>query len=470
MIRWRTSWIGTADMTNGRSQPSLRCARVEANGKAARTVSNEWPPPDAGREGPQGPPPPPQGPQYPQGPQNPQYPQFARYGAVPGTPSSVAAPAPPPSVPPAHRQRKGVGVLGVIVIATIVSLIVGTFAGLAGYVIGRTVDSNPATTAVAPLPEPSSVAVDPLPPDQIPESITEMVGNVLPSVVSIAIENGGDQGSGSGFVIRPDGYILTNNHVAAPAADGGSLVVFFEDGASAEAEIVGRNSSYDLAVLKIDAEDLPIVALGNSDQVNVGDLAVAIGAPLGLEGTVTSGIISSRDRPVTAGGRGELAYINAIQTDAAINPGNSGGPLLNSAGQVIGINSAIATLAPSFSGEAGSIGLGFAIPVNSARRIAEEIIQTGESETPVIGVTLDTTYTDGGSRISEVSPGGPADAAGLRSGDVITSLQGRETTDSTELVVAIRSFAPGDTVQLEFERGGRTQTVDLILGGSQDIG
>lgn len=447
-------------MTNGRSQPSLRDARSDQTWKAAGTVSNEWPPAgDAGREIPQGPPLPSR---YP-----PEYPQFARYGAAPGGPP----PAPqPPTAPITHGRRKGVGVLGVIVIATIVSLIVGTFAGLAGYVIGRTVDSNPATTAVAPLSEPSSIAVDPLPADQIPKSITEMVGNVLPSVVSIAIENGGDQGSGSGFVIRPDGYILTNNHVAAPAADGGSLVVFFENGSSAEAEIVGRNSSYDLAVLKVDAEQLPTVALGNSDQVSVGDLAVAIGAPLGLEGTVTSGIISSRDRPVTAGGQGELAYINAIQTDAAINPGNSGGPLLNSAGQVIGINSAIATLAPSFNGEAGSIGLGFAIPVNSARRIAEEIIQTGESETPVIGVTLDTTYTDGGSRISEVTPGGPADAAGLRSGDVITSLQGRETTDSTELVVAIRSFAPGDTVQLQFERGGRAQTVNLILGGSQDIG
>jgi len=362
------------------------------------------------------------------------------------------------------------GVWGVIVVATVVSLIAGTFAGLAGYVIGRTVDSEQSSSALAPLSEPSSVTVDPVPADEIPASITEMVAAVLPTVVSIAIDNGGDQGSGSGFVIRPDGYIMTNNHVAAPAADGGSLTVFFEDGSSADAEIVGRNSSYDLAVLKVDAADLPVARLGDSDRVGVGDVAVAIGAPLGLEGTVTSGIISSLDRPVTAGGRGELAYINAIQTDAAINPGNSGGPLLNSTGQVIGINSAIATLAPSFNSEAGSIGLGFAIPVNSARRIAEEIIQTGESSTPVIGVTLDTTYTDGGSRVSEVTPGGPADAAGLRSGDVITSIQGRETSDSTELVVAIRSYAPGDTVRLEFSRSGRTQAVDLLLGASEDIG
>lgn len=429
-------------------------------------MSNEWPP--SGEQPVPSQPEP--APAFPAAPRPPAaYPEFARYGAAYA----------PPQRPAAHAQRRGVGVLGVIVIATIVSLIVGTFAGLAGYVIGRTVDSSQTSATggsgdVAPAlgstDSGAGSAADPLPVDAIPESITEMVSAVLPTVVSIAIENGGDQGSGSGFVIRSDGYIMTNNHVAAPAVDGGSLTVFFEDGSSTDAEIVGRNSAYDLAVLKVDSQDLPVARLGDSDQVNVGDIAVAIGAPLGLEGTVTSGIISSRDRPVTAGGQGELAYINAIQTDAAINPGNSGGPLLNSAGQVIGINSAIASLAPSFTGEAGSIGLGFAIPVNSARRIAEEIISTGESATPIIGVTLDTTYTDGGSRVSEVSPGGPADAAGLRTGDVITALQGRETSDSTELVVAIRSYAPGDTVQLEFTRGGQTRTVDLILGASEDIG
>ena len=410
-------------------------------------------PPNEPVPGPPGPPPAPPTPPRPPS----SYPDFVAYGA------------PRPMAPPAS-SRRGLGVLGVIVIATVVSLIVGTFAGVAGYVIGRAVDSTPSASPVA-LGAANEVPVaDPLPPDEIPASIAEMVDAVLPAVVSIAIDNGGEQGSGSGFVIRPDGYILTNNHVAAPAADGGTLTVFFENGESAEADIVGRNSSYDLAVLKVDAQNLPVARLGDSGQVTVGDVAVAIGAPLGLEGTVTAGIISSLDRPVTAGGSGELAYINAIQTDAAINPGNSGGPLLNSVGQVIGINSAIATLAPSFSGEAGSIGLGFAIPINVARRISEEIIATGDSSTPIIGVTLDTTFTDGGSRISEVTPGGPADAAGLRTGDVITSLQGRETSDSTELVVAIRSFAPGETVELTFIRGGQTRTVNLILGASEEIG
>lgn len=388
------------------------------------------------------------------------YPDFVAYGPPRSTP--------PPYVPANHRR--GLGVLGVIVISTIVSLIVGTFAGVAGYVVGRAVDSGaPAVTTAAAAVVDRPLG-DPLPADEIPDSIAEMVNSVLPTVVSIAIENGGQQGSGSGFVIRPDGYILTNNHVASPAANGGSLIVFFENGESAEAEIVGRNSAYDLAVLKVDVADLPVARLGDSAEVTVGDVAVAIGAPLGLEGTVTAGIISSLDRPVTAGGSGELAYINAIQTDAAINPGNSGGPLLNSVGQVIGINSAIATLAPSFTGEAGSIGLGFAIPINSARRIAEEIIETGDSSTPVIGVTLDTTYTDGGSRISEVTPGGPADDAGLQSGDVITAIQGRETTDSTELVVAIRSFAPGESIDVTFVRGGQSRTVNLVLGASSEIG
>lgn len=388
------------------------------------------------------------------------YPDFVAYG-------------PPRSAPPQHaypHSRRGLGALGVIVIATVVSLIVGTFAGVAGYVIGRAVDSTQPAVTTATAAVLDRPLADPLPPDEIPDSIAEMVNSVLPAVVSIAIENGGEQGSGSGFVIRPDGYILTNNHVASPAANGGSLTVFFENGESAQAEIVGRNSSYDLAVLKVDSADLPVARLGDSAQVTVGDVAVAIGAPLGLEGTVTAGIISSLDRPVTAGGSGEMAYINAIQTDAAINPGNSGGPLLNSAGQVIGVNSAIATLAPSFTGEAGSIGLGFAIPINSARRIAEEIIETGDSSTPVIGVTLDTTYTDGGSRISEVTPGGPADEAGLLGGDVITAIQGRETTDSTELVVAIRSFAPGDSVDVTFVRGGQSRTVTLVLGASEEIG
>ena len=327
-------------------------------------------PPQGATDGPPATPDPlpmPRPPAAPQGPPTPampaRYPNFVAYGASQPPPGGYppSAPGQPSGSGGSTSRRSGMGLWGVIAVAAIVSLIVGSFAGLAGYVVGQAVDSANSTssaTLAAPAPQPSTIPSDPIPADQMPESVSEMVSAVLPGVVSIAIENRDERGSGSGFVIRPDGYILTNNHVAAPAADGGSLRVFFENGDSASAEIVGRNSAYDLAVLKIDADNLPIVRLGDSDAVTVGDLAVAIGAPLGLQGTVTAGIISSLDRPVTAGGQGEMAYINALQTDAAINPGNSGGPLLNSAGQVIGVNSAIATLAPTFTGEAGSIGLG----------------------------------------------------------------------------------------------------------------
>jgi putative serine protease PepD len=300
--------------------------------------------------------------------------------------------------------------------------------------------------------------------------VAAIAESVLPSVVSILIEAGEESGSGSGFIVQSDGYILTNNHVAAPAADGGELIVVFENGEKAIAKIVGRNSSYDLAVLKVDKTGLPAAVLGDSSAVRVGEVAIAIGAPLGLNGTVTSGIISSLDRPVTAGGSGELAFINAIQTDAAINPGNSGGPLLDGGGRVIGINSAIATLAGSIGGETGSIGLGFAIPINTAKRIAEELISTGDSQTPIIGVVLNTAFTGEGAEISEITPGGPAEAAGLRVGDVITGLNGRQVADSTELVVAIRSYAPGEQIELKIIRRGQDSTIPLTLGSSTTIG
>jgi putative serine protease PepD len=354
--------------------------------------------------------------------------------------------------------------VAVVLVATVVSLIVGGVAGIGGYLLGSAVDSTePEAVAVTSKTRPAMVA------DVGETSIGDIVARVLPTVVSIEVVGEDGEGSGSGFIIRSDGYILTNNHVAAPAADNGKLTVYFDNGEGVPATIVGRNQSYDLAVLKVDEENLPVVGLGDSDLVAVGDPAIAIGAPLGLEGTVTSGIISSRDRPVTAGGVGDFSYINAIQTDAAINPGNSGGPLLNLAGQVIGINSAIATVVQSFTGEGGSIGLGFAIPINSAKRIADEIIDTGQSSTPIIGVSLDTAYTGDGARINEVNKNGPADKAGLRPGDVIIGIGDRDAQDATELVVAIRSYAPGDSVTLTFMRKGREEQVTLTLGATDSL-
>ncbi|MDD9206100.1 trypsin-like peptidase domain-containing protein, partial [Georgenia sp. 10Sc9-8] len=283
--------------------------------------------------------------------------------------------------------------------------------------------------------------------------------------------------SGSGMVLREDGYILTNNHVIAPTGDTtGQVVVVLADGSQEEAEVVGRTADYDLAVLRVDRTDLDPLVLADSSTVAVGDPVVAIGAPLGLEGTVTAGIVSALDRPVSAGTTQATTFINAIQTDAAINPGNSGGPLVDAAGQVIGINTAIAQ-ASGTPEATGSIGLGFAIPANQARRTAEELIATGEASYPVIGVALDTRYrgegvqvlTDGVDGADAVTPGGPAAEAGIEPGDVILSIDGDPVTDPDELIVAVRARAPGETVTLRVRRGGQELEVDVVLdeAGSQ---
>ena len=380
-------------------------------------------------------------------------------------PTNFVAPPLQPEPAPRKSQRRGLGVWGTILVSAVTALIVGGVAGLGGYLIGSNGDANASGTSnVISLPQLDGVS------KVGTTDVAAIAESVLPSVVSILIEAGDNSGSGSGFIVQSDGYILTNNHVAAPAANGGELTVVFEDGEKALAKIVGRNSSYDLAVLKVDKTGLPAAVLGDSSAVRVGEIAIAIGAPLGLNGTVTSGIISSLDRPVTAGGSGELAFINAIQTDAAINPGNSGGPLLDGSGRVIGINSAIATLAGTIGGETGSIGLGFAIPINTAKRIAEELISTGDSQTPIIGVVLNTAYTGEGAEISEITPGGPAQEAGFRVGDVITGFNGRQVADSTELVVAIRSYAPGEQIEITVTRNGQSSTIPLTLGSSTTIG
>ena len=380
-------------------------------------------------------------------------------------PTNFVAPPLQPEPAPRKSHRRGLGVWGTILVSAVTAVIVGGVAGLGGYLIGSNGDANASGTSnVISLPQLDGVS------KVGTTDVAAIAESVLPSVVSILIEAGDNSGSGSGFIVQSDGYILTNNHVAAPAVNGGELTVVFENGEEAIAKIVGRNSSYDLAVLKVDKTGLPAAVLGDSSAVRVGEIAIAIGAPLGLNGTVTSGIISSLDRPVTAGGRGELAFINAIQTDAAINPGNSGGPLLDGSGRVIGINSAIATLAGTIGGETGSIGLGFAIPINTAKRIAEELISTGDSQTPIIGVVLNTAYTGEGAEISEITPGGPAQEAGFRVGDVITGFNGRQVADSTELVVAIRSYAPGEQIEITVDRNGQSSTIPLTLGSSTTIG
>ncbi|NTW42593.1 MAG: PDZ domain-containing protein, partial [Cellulomonadaceae bacterium] len=301
--------------------------------------------------------------------------------------------------------------------------------------------------------------------------VAAIASAVLPSVVSIEVSGSTGEGTGSGFVLQSDGYVLTNNHVAsADVGENRRIVVVLADGSEEDAQVVGATSEYDLAVLKIERTGLVPLVLGDSDAVVVGDPVVAIGAPLGLEGTVTTGIVSALNRPVTAGSSTDTAFINAIQTDAAINPGNSGGPLVDAAGEVIGINSAIAQ-PPGASTTTGSIGLGFAIPSNQARRTAEQLIETGTATYPVIGVLLDSRYTGEGVQVSveaqdgqaPVTQGGPADDAGIVAGDIILAIDGRPVTDADELIVAIRAKAPGDAVTLTVRTGETERDVRVVL-------
>jgi putative serine protease PepD len=272
-----------------------------------------------------------------------------------------------------------------------------------------------------------------------------------------------------------DGYVLTNNHVVTLDGQGtGTVQVRAADGTLYDATVVGTDPSADLAVIKLDgASGLTPATFADSDKVQVGDVAVAIGAPLGLSNTVTDGIISATDRAVATGStQNDATVIDALQTDAAINPGNSGGALVNAAGEVIGINTAIATVAsgvPGGDSQSGNIGVGFAIPSNTAERIGQQIIETGSATHAVLGVSA---RTEGGgeigegARIVQVDPNGGAAKAGLQPGDVVIALGNRPVTTSTELTAAVRSQAPGDTVKLTIRRGGDTRTVEATLGTS----
>jgi putative serine protease PepD len=303
--------------------------------------------------------------------------------------------------------------------------------------------------------------------ERAPDSVAGIAQRVLPSVVSISTSSVVGGGTGSGFVIDSDGYILTNNHVIDGAArSSGVIRVSLNNGAIYTAEVVGRDAPYDLAVLKIKASGLKALQFGDSDEIAVGDSVIAIGSPLGLSGTVTTGIISAKDRAVTAGdSNSESSYINALQTDAAINPGNSGGPLVDATGAVIGVNSAIASL--GIDSQVGSIGLGFAIPINQARKTADQLIKNGVATYPVIGVTLDMTFKGMGAKITATAnailPGSPAQVAGLRGGDVITSFEGKAINGAEELIVAVRAKNVGDRVTLIYKREGVSKSATLTL-------
>ena len=293
------------------------------------------------------------------------------------------------------------------------------------------------------------------------KSIAQLVS---PSVVSLEVSGISGSGTGSGSIYKSTSttsYIVTNNHVVEGAASGGTIEVELNNGDVVSGTIVGRDSEYDLAVVSINKGNLPEIPKGNSTSISIGDAVVAFGSPLGLSGTVTSGIISALNRPVTTGSTSITSYIDAIQTDAAINPGNSGGPLVDSQGRIIGVNSAIASLGSSTS---GNIGLGFSIPFNQAKRIIEEIISTGKSTKPIFGVSFDSTFTGTGAKIGLITAGKGAEKAGIPANSIIKLIDGYKITDAVSAIVRIRAKAPGDqiTVVVELPSGlSKTYTVTL---------
>jgi putative serine protease PepD len=414
-------------------------------------------------------------------PSQPQHqPQPQPTGATPGwTPPSAGtwyptahtatATLPPPLTTPVPAPRR-TGRMRMGVAGLLAGALIGGGAG-AG-VVALTADGG--TGAAAGTSAQSVVITDP----ENATAVTAAAAKAAPSVVTVYVTSGSGSGSGSGVVLSADGYVLTNNHVVTLDSSTGTATVQVRtsDGTLYDATVVGTDPTSDLAVVELtDASGLTPATFADSDDVQVGDLAVAIGAPLGLSDTVTDGIISATDRAVATGStQDDATVIDALQTDAAINPGNSGGALVDAAGEVVGINTAIASVAsgaPGSPSQSGNIGVGFAIPSNTAQRIAEEIIDTGTATHAVLGVSAQTA-TDGGSEVGtgasvvEVQAGGAAAQAGLQAGDVVTAVGDRPVTTSTELTAAVRSAAPGDEVALTVRRGGATTTVEVTLGSS----
>ncbi|BBY50614.1 serine protease PepD [Mycolicibacterium arabiense] len=386
-----------------------------------------------------------------------------------------AIPAGPPSL---RRPRRVTLVVGAAAIAVA--------AGGIGATTAVAVDRmhEPATptvagTTAAPRPASQPLAAGP------GASVEQVAAKVMPSVVKLSLKMGDEGAEGSGVVLSSDGLILTNNHVVAPAAGDGTTArpaamngdaditktVTFSDGRSVPFSIVGTDPTGDLAVVRAEGvSGLTPIAIGSSSDVKVGEPVVAIGSPLGLQGTVTTGVISALDRPVAAGeGPGsDVSVLEALQTDAAINPGNSGGALVNMKGELIGVNSAIASMgggSGSAGGPAGSIGLGFAIPSDQAKRVADELISTGTASHGSLGVQLSSDQNPaGGAAIAGVSADGPAALAGVPDGAVITKVDDQVIDGPEALVAAIRSKAPGDTVSVTYVDGDRSGTAQVTLG------
>ncbi|WP_206055949.1 S1C family serine protease, partial [Nocardioides sp.] len=355
-------------------------------------------------------------------------------------------------------------------LVALLALVVGLGGGFLGALAyDRLVDAEEPGLADGGL---ADVDLEDLPPLEEPGSVAAVAQAVLPSTVQIIAEYDGQEAgaSGSGWVMDRDGHVVTNNHVVADAAESdGPIVVVDHDRNRHEATVVGRSPVYDLAILYVkDHDDLVPAKLGHSRKLRVGEPVVAIGSPLSLPDTVTAGIVSYLQRPVTTGDPADgSSYINAVQTDAAINPGNSGGPLVNMQGEVIGVNSAIATAGGgSIDQDAGNIGVGFAIPVEQVRVTADQILKTGEARYPVIGANLvvDGSLDGEGAEIESVEADSPADQAGLRAGDVVVRIDGDLVSDEVSLIVAIRTRQPGAVVDLEIVRDGKSRSIEVTLG------
>ncbi|MBB2990979.1 putative serine protease PepD [Mycolicibacterium iranicum] len=384
---------------------------------------------------------------------------------MPGGPGQYPRPGMPPMPPPQPRKRSRASglIVGAVALAMVSAGVGGGVAMLVHPDHGIGINASGAAPSVPAASVPSG-------------SVEAVAAKVVPSVVKLEVNQGRSSEEGSGVILSNDGLILTNNHVVASAAGnpggpGGQseTKVTFADGKTTSFTVVGADPSSDIAVVRAaNVSGLTPITVGSSGDLRVGQDVVAIGSPLGLEGTVTTGIISALNRPVAAGGdaRNQNTVLDAIQTDAAINPGNSGGALVNMNGELVGINSAIATLGADAGGpQGGSIGLGFAIPVDQAKRIADEIIQTGTASRASLGVQVGNDAGVDGAKIVEVTAGGAASAAGLPSGVVVTKLDDRVISSADALVAAVRSKAPGDKVTLTYlDPTGKPQTVEVTLG------
>jgi S1-C subfamily serine protease len=373
-------------------------------------------------------------------------------------PDPVPAPLPP-------KARLGLGVLGIVVISSLIGALAG--AGATILVAQRLSQaSSPVRNLVAPLAPITNTLTEESAVISVAAAAGKSVVEIKTRVSSPDLFVPQPQGIGSGFIVTSDGFIVTNNHVVENATQ--LQVILRDQPKPYDARIVGTSPDDDVAVIKIDAQNLPALTWGESHDLKVGQLAIAIGSPLGLQNSVTKGVISALNRSLTVPdpltGSDEI-ILNAIQTDAQINPGNSGGPLLNSAGQVIGVNFAIEQA------QAGP-GLGFALDGDSARDVADQLIQTGHVNQPYLGVTYQpvnetaaATYNLAvGALVKQVAPGSPADHAGIRANDVITQFNGQTIDDTHPLKDVLRQSHPGDHVNVTLRRGGQTLTVAVTLG------